>query len=95
MLFEQKVAEIVESQIRPQLRSHGGDISIKKVEDGNVWILYHGACKGCPSAKFTTEEVVDKILRDALGSELKEVYLVTETSEELLNFAKTILNKEK
>lgn len=95
MSFEQRVAEIIENQIRPQLRSHGGDISIKKIEDGNVWVLYHGACKTCPSAKFTTEEIVDKILRDELHDELKEVYLVTETSEELLNFAKTILNKEK
>ncbi len=93
--FEQKVNDIITQQVSPLLRQHGGDIKIKKIEAGNVWVVFEGSCKTCPSAQITIEETVDKILREELGEELKEVFLTNETNEELLNFAKQILNGSK
>lgn len=94
-LFEQKVKEILVTKVRPHLLEHGGDVRLKEIKDGNVWLAFDGKCKTCPSAKYTIEDVVDKVLRAELGDELGEVYLVNEIDSELLSFAKKLLNSKK
>ncbi len=92
-LFEQKVKDILSRKVRPYLQQHGGDVAIKEIKDGNIWVTFKGSCKTCPSAKLTAEDIVEGMLRAELKEELKEVYLVTETDAELLRFAKRLLNK--
>lgn len=94
-IFRDKVERIVEERIRPSLRLHGGDMYVKDADDGIVRVVFTGACEGCPSAQITMEETVREILREELGGELKEVRLVNETDEDLLNFARQLLNKNK
>ena len=92
LLFEQRVKEIIAGKVRPYLHEDGGDVSIKEIKDGNVWLILEGKCKTCPSAKYTIEDVVDKMLRAELKDELGEVYLVNEIDKDLLSFAKKLLN---
>ncbi|MDR7855613.1 NifU family protein [Tissierella sp.] len=88
----QKVEEIVEEFIRPQLKIHGGDIRINSIIDKIVRITLTGNCHGCPSAQITTEEIVEEILIEKLGDSIDGVILVNQVDEELLSFAKQILN---
>ncbi|MDL2283328.1 NifU family protein [Odoribacter sp. OttesenSCG-928-G04] len=92
--FKQRVDEIIQNKIRPQLNEHDGDIYVKEIKGGKIWVVFTGACKTCPAARFTIEDVVEKIFREELGEEFEEVYLVNEIDEELLDFAKKLLNKK-
>ena len=93
--FRHRVGRIVEERIRPALRLHDGDIEVRDAREGEVWVAFSGACKGCPSAQITMEETVEQILREELGSELSTVHLLNDTDEDLLNFARQLLNKNK
>ncbi|TCO79524.1 Fe-S cluster biogenesis protein NfuA [Marinisporobacter balticus] len=85
---------MIESKIKPKLIAHYGNIELVKVENGIVEVKLLGACSGCPSAKFTLEDIVLVGLQEEIP-EVKEVLLVNEVSGELIDMAKKILNKEK
>jgi Fe-S cluster biogenesis protein NfuA len=52
-----------------------------------------GACGTCPSAQYTIEDVVRGQVMEAVPG-LKDVRLDTSVSDDLIDFAKKILNKE-
>lgn len=89
----EKLEHVIEQEIRPVLAEHGGDISLISYADGIVRARLLGKCSGCPSAMITTEEVIKKKIRDALP-EVKDVIIIQESSPELIDFAKKILNHE-
>jgi Fe-S cluster biogenesis protein NfuA len=91
-MFE-RVNEVILTKVRPRLLEHYGDIQLVKVENGVVEVKLLGACSGCPSAKFTVEDVVETILKEEIP-EVKGVVLVNEVSQELVDFAKKFLSKE-
>ncbi|OFX78238.1 MAG: hypothetical protein A2X19_10015 [Bacteroidetes bacterium GWE2_39_28] len=93
--FSERVERAVNEYIRPSLQLHQGDICVRDVHDGEVWVELNGACKGCPSAQVTMDETVKQTLTEILGNELKAVHLVNEVDEDLLNFARNLLNKNK
>jgi hypothetical protein len=80
------------------IRSHQVDFG----EDGATGKLVRvimdvrltGACSACPSAQFTLEDVVRSEVMTALPN-VKYVALDRGVSDDLLDFAKQILNKEK
>lgn len=84
------VNQIIRSKIRPQLMDHYGDLELLRVENGIVTVKLLGACRGCPSAKATLEEIVLAGIQEELP-EIREVALYDETSEELLEMARKIL----
>ncbi|WZL74487.1 NifU family protein [Clostridiaceae bacterium 35-E11] len=88
-----KVNEVLKKKVRPHLYEHYGDIKLVAVEEGVVQVKLLGACKGCPSAKITIEEVVATALKNEIP-EVKEVVLVNEVSQDLIDMAKKILNKK-
>ena len=71
----------------PQLQAHGGDVEVISYdEDGVCRIRLLGHCSGCPSAFITTEEIIRaEVIREL--PQVKDVVLVQETSQELLDFA--------
>lgn len=88
-----KVERVLEKEVRPYLREHFGDVELISVNDGVVKIKLTGQCKNCPSAKFTVEDVIEKALKSSIKG-IKEVILVNEVSEELLDIARKILSKK-
>lgn len=67
-----KIAKVLEEEIRPMLREDGGDISIEKYEDGIVYVKLEGVCSCCPRANETIKMGVERILKSHF-SEIKEV----------------------
>ncbi len=86
-----EITRVVDEKIRPRLQAHGGDLSIISFEEGILRIKLHGACSTCPSAQLTMEETV----KAALDGLVEDVFVVTTINDDLLNYAKTILNTHK
>lgn len=80
--FEERVREIVLYRVR-------------EIRGRDVGIVFSGACGACPAAQITVEQVVEKGLRRELGDKLGRVYLINETDEGLLAFARKLLNRKR
>ena len=89
----EKIEAVLNAQVRPTLRAHGGDIEVLSFEEGILRFRFLGQCSGCPSATLTTEQVVQEELCSALP-EVKDVVLVQQVSESLLEQARAILRHE-
>ena len=89
----QKIEAVVEEKVRPVLRAHGGDLKVDRLEGKVLYVNLLGQCSGCPSATLTTEQVVQDELCSALP-EVKDVVLVQQVSESLLEQARAILRHE-
>ncbi len=48
--------------VRPQLHSHGGDVSLVRVEDGIASVRLEGACNGCSMSSVTLRNLVEEAL---------------------------------
>ena len=51
------------NQVRPYLRSHGGNIELLGVDDeGVVRLRLEGSCHGCPSSALTMKQTVEEAI---------------------------------
>jgi Fe-S cluster biogenesis protein NfuA len=64
----QQVEEILDRTIRPGLQADGGDVEVIKMEGNEIYILYQGACGGCPSAMMGTLDAIQSILQHELSN---------------------------
>lgn len=86
------IEKVLDEKVRPHLREHGGELKSLSYEDGVYRFRFLGHCSGCPSAYLTTEEVVAEELKEALP-EIKDVVLVQEVSEDLLEQARALMGR--
>ena len=86
-----QIETVLDEQVRPLLRTHGGNVEIDRYEDGVVYIKMLGQCAGCPSADLTNETIVEAELVKALPELVKRAVIVQTVSDELWEQAKRIL----
>lgn len=70
----QKIALIqqtVEREIRPQLKSDGGDIELIDIDRNKVYVKFLGTCLGCPSAGVTLKALVESKLKEFVDSDIE------------------------
>lgn len=82
----------IETKIRPLLKEHNGDIEFVKESDGIIEVKLLGACSACPSARITMKDLVEKVLLEIPG--VKKVNLSDPVSDEMMDFARRLLNHE-
>ncbi|MEL7649368.1 MAG: NifU family protein [Sedimentibacter sp.] len=92
-MVTERIENALDQFVRPKLSEHYGDLEVIKFEDGVLEIKLLGKCSGCPSAKFTTEDLVEAELKKYVPG-LEKVILNESVSEDLLDFAKKILNQK-
>jgi len=92
--MEEKIRTIIHEKVSPHLKAHFGDVSLVSVIDGVVRVKFEGACKNCPSANITLEDVVKKHLMSEVEG-VTEVIAINDVSESLLDFAKGLLKTSK
>lgn len=90
----QQVNEVIASNVRPLLKTHHGDVEVIAVADGIVSIKLTGACSGCPHSDITTKEMIENILISSIEG-IEAVKLIREIDESIIDFAKSILVKNK
>lgn len=73
--FEQQVRNVIDA-VRPNLRSHGGDIELAGIDkDNTVRVRLRGACIGCPGAQMTLKAGVERLLKEKVP-QVKQVVAV-------------------
>jgi Fe-S cluster biogenesis protein NfuA len=71
--MEEKVKKVLDKDIKPYIKSHGGDVKLISVSDnGTVKVRLTGACGGCPMAQMTLKGFVEKALKAKIP-EVKKV----------------------
>ncbi len=94
MVRLEDVERVLDRQVRPYLLSHGGQLRSLSLEDGVYRFRLLGRCAGCPGADLTSEEVVAQTLREAFP-ELRQVVLVQQVSQELLEQARELMGRNR
>jgi len=61
---ETRVRSAIE-KVRPYLGSHGGDIDLVGIEDGEVVLRFKGSCDGCPSSALTMRNAIEGAIEEA------------------------------
>ncbi len=56
------LARQVLERVRPQLRSHGGDVELSHLDDSIAYVRLQGACNGCSMAAVTMRDGVEEAL---------------------------------
>jgi Fe-S cluster biogenesis protein NfuA len=49
-------------QVRPYLRSHGGNVELLGIRDGVVRLRLVGSCHGCPSSAVTMKQTIEEAI---------------------------------
>lgn len=88
--MNEELEAVLDEYVRPLLRTHGGDMEVISVEDGLMRFRLKGKCAGCPAADLTTEELIQSEVLEHYPA-VKQVVLVQETSQELIDQARAIL----
>lgn len=70
--IENKIREILDTEIRPAVAMDGGDITFEKYEDGIVYLYLQGSCSGCPSSTATLKIGIETRLKEEIP-EIQEV----------------------
>jgi NifU-like protein len=67
------IEETIEREIRPSLRTDGGDIDLLDIEGNKVLVTLRGACTACPSSDFTLKGLVQAKLREFVSDDIEVV----------------------
>ncbi|MBK1665578.1 hypothetical protein CKO38_13485 [Rhodospirillum rubrum] len=70
--FEAKVAEVLETVIRPRLRRDNGDIELVRIEDHKIFVTLTGACVGCQLSSITLSGIQQKLM-EAVGRPVRVI----------------------
>ena len=86
-----RIEEVLDRQVRPSLRAHGGEIQVDRLENKVLYVKLLGQCAGCPSADLTNETLVEAEVVKALPELVEKVAVIQTVSEELWEQAKRLL----
>jgi Fe/S biogenesis protein NfuA len=60
----ERVRYVLDSEINPQIASHGGRVALEEITaDGEVLLRFGGGCHGCGNADITLKQGIEKTLR--------------------------------
>lgn len=88
------IQKVLDEKVNVQLALHNGSAGLTEIKDGVAKIKFYGACASCMASSDTFESVVKKEIKNACH-EVKDVVIDETVSEDLLEMARRILNKEK
>jgi len=63
-LTMENVEALLEEMVRPALNADGGDITLLRIEDGNIYVKLVGSCQSCPSSVMTMRMGVERLLQE-------------------------------
>lgn len=67
-----KIKDLIDTYIKPAVEMDGGNIELKKYEDGIVYVTMQGSCSGCPSSTVTLKAGIEGMLKRMIP-EVREV----------------------
>lgn len=88
-----QIEAVLDKDIRPYLRGHGGDVKVCSFHDGILELKLSGSCAGCLEASDTKDTLITQTLMNALPS-VKEVVFNDDIDPELWKIAKQIFQNQ-
>jgi Fe/S biogenesis protein NfuA len=73
----QKILEVLEQDVNPQIAMHGGWADLVAFEDGTAYLRMSGGCQGCGLAKVTLSQGIAVAIQDAVP-DVREIVDVTD-----------------
>ncbi len=73
----QKIEILFDEQVRPALKSHGGDVEIVDLDNGELFVRLMGGCQGCSSSKMTLKDGIQTLVLKTFP-EISEVVDLTD-----------------
>jgi NifU-like protein len=64
------IQETMDREIRPSLKSDGGDIEVVDIDRNRVYVRLLGTCLGCPATGVTLKAFVESKLREFVDDEI-------------------------
>ncbi len=80
----QLVQQTINEQVRPALRTHGGNIELVDIVGDKVIVAFRGMCAQCKLTEFTMRDVVEAKLKEFVSDDLyveKETDSASEAGE--------------
>lgn len=91
--MEEQIIKVLKENVDPVLAAHYGGAVLTKYENDIAYVRLTGSCATCPAAQQTIEDVVRSVVLENVEG-VKDVVLDDSVSDDLLDMAKKILNKE-
>ena len=73
-----KIEQILDEQIRPALATHGGNIEVIDLDNGQLFVKLSGGCQGCSSSKATLKDGIEKLLVGKFPDAVREIVDLTD-----------------
>ena len=67
----QRVARVIDEEIRPRLVQDGGDIELVDIEGPLVSVALRGKCGNCNSSSLTLKNLVEKTLQEQVSADIQ------------------------
>lgn len=64
--FEDRVRQILDEQVNPMVASHGGVVSLSRIENGEVFLRFGGGCQGCGMVDVTLKQGVEVMMKESV-----------------------------
>ncbi|MFT5062174.1 MAG: Fe-S cluster biogenesis protein NfuA [Dinoroseobacter sp.] len=71
------VGDLLDREANPSIASHGGKVSVDRVENGDVYLRMSGGCQGCAASAATLRNGIETMLRAALPA-IREIIDLTD-----------------
>ena len=91
--MKSKIEKILKEKINPILEQHYGGAEFIEIKGKTLYIRMTGACGGCPLSQDTLENIIEEKIKEEIP-EIERVALYQGVSDEMIDLAKKILNKE-
>ncbi|MEM7738802.1 MAG: NifU family protein [Deinococcota bacterium] len=62
----QRVQDVLDKQVNPGVASHGGRVSLSRVEGDTAYIVLEGGCQGCGMSQVTLKEGIEVMVKEAV-----------------------------
>ena len=58
-----KIEKILDEQVRPALKSHGGNVEVIDVDNNQLFIKMTGGCHGCSASTETVKQGIETLIQ--------------------------------
>jgi Fe-S cluster biogenesis protein NfuA len=72
-----QIEKLFDSQIRPALAQHGGNVEVIDVDNNKLFVKFFGGCQGCSSSKATLKGGIEQLIKQNFP-DIDEVVDVTD-----------------
>lgn len=60
----QQVQDVLDTMVNPGVASHGGNVTLARVEGDTAIIQLHGGCQGCGAADITLKQGIERMITE-------------------------------